>query len=627
MSVPSIKECMVKNLGVLPFVIGVTGHRDLRPEDLNSLKEAVGEILDGFQKCLPHTPVVVLSALAEGGDRLVAEAALTKSIKVIAPLPMAQHIYEKDFDTTSLEEFRSLIARIGADNKFELPLVAGSTEQEISETGKKRDLQYAQAGQYIALHSHMVLALWDGADPNLIGGTADVVKMCLSEGRMEELASGSSWLNYEDERGPVYQVLAVRSHTTFEQSSIPDLGQLLAGRNIVADKRLICPNGKESAFKAVLRSMERFNKDCFLRKSSIERERIATLKMFEATDSCELKRWTCLANVFVAADQLALQKKHVWEKIVLIFHILVGFAFCIFVAIGDFKPLFGLTPLSWTIGMWGIFIGLVVLVFGVWGVVLLSQIQNRFLDYRGLAEALRIQFNWHVAGIHDVEVADCYLRNQADKLGWIRKAIRVCCIGRVDALPHHAGDRLRNVFDNWVKEQSKYYTQATPKREVKAHNIFRWSLVLLLSAFGCAVLMLHNAIGFLSLGHISDLIKMLTHTLFGLAAVIVGYAEILAIKDESKQFERMRTIYNRADNLRERVLPADKTGSTLDLTNARKIIYELGKEALAESGDWIVMHREHPLSSPIKKEEIIILKKSIRSALPIINTSSTVQDS
>src|SRR5580700_3870326 len=86
---------------VAPLVVGVTGHRDLRPQDWEKTKKAVHSVLDELQKTYSPTPVVVLSALAEGADCLVAKVAKDLGIRLIAPLPLPDHLYEKDF--TSLE--------------------------------------------------------------------------------------------------------------------------------------------------------------------------------------------------------------------------------------------------------------------------------------------------------------------------------------------------------------------------------------------------------------------------------------------------------------------------------------------------------------------------------------------
>ena len=596
--------------GPLPFVIGVTGHRDLRPEDVDLLKKAVGEIIDQFRKKMPRTPMIVLSALADGADRLVAMVALEKKIRVIVPLPMQQNLYENDFSAESLQEFHDLLDRVGAENKFELPLVEGNTKEEILTGGRKRDLQYAQVGQYIALHSHLVMALWDGLDPQKLGGTADVVKMCLNEGRMEEMASGSSWLNYEDECRPVYQVLTPRTQTPNNGTSTPDLGQLITGRDKPANPRLIYPGGGESIFKDSWKNTDRFNRDYLCRLEPIKQGKDSSLKMFESTDPGELKRAAELADVFVAADQLALHIKRIWEKTVMVIHVLAVLSIYCLAVVSNLSLMKSPENAYWAKAMWVAFRAFSIGAFAVWASAGLWKIHNRFLDYRGLAEALRVQFYWNVAGIHDIEVADYYLRYQLNKMNWIRAAARVCCIGRVEASAHSDVGRLQRVFDNWIKDQSDYFNQATPKRDARSRRLSLWGLVWVVVAMICAALPSSDAVGALSLGHASGLIKMLATAMLGTAAVLLGYGGILAVEEESRLFKRMQTIYNRADRFRARLLPLEM-GATVNLPNARKIIHELGNEALEENGDWIVMHRAHPIGLPIWKPQIDILKRLI----------------
>src|ERR1044071_9599038 len=112
--------------GRVPLVIGVTGHRDLRPEDHAPLSKAVGEFFSQLIKDYPHTPLILLSSLAEGADRLVAEVALQMGVQLIVPLPMKQAEYEKDFSAPgSLAQFQQLIHR--AEKCLELPLIGRNT--------------------------------------------------------------------------------------------------------------------------------------------------------------------------------------------------------------------------------------------------------------------------------------------------------------------------------------------------------------------------------------------------------------------------------------------------------------------------------------------------------------------
>src|SRR5258708_20873104 len=86
----------------LPLVIGVTGHRDLRDEDVPKLEAEVAAIIAGLRLDYlegdSETPIIVLSALAEGADRLVARVALAQGARLLPPLPLPPQEYCRDFE-------------------------------------------------------------------------------------------------------------------------------------------------------------------------------------------------------------------------------------------------------------------------------------------------------------------------------------------------------------------------------------------------------------------------------------------------------------------------------------------------------------------------------------------------
>src|SRR2546423_5982605 len=93
-----------------PFVFGVSGHRDAFAEDFPELQKQIRTVLDRFRLAYPNAAFELLSPLAEGADRLAAEAALRDGIRLVVPMPMAQTEYERDFTTPeSLREFRQLL--------------------------------------------------------------------------------------------------------------------------------------------------------------------------------------------------------------------------------------------------------------------------------------------------------------------------------------------------------------------------------------------------------------------------------------------------------------------------------------------------------------------------------------
>ena len=156
-----------------PIVIGITGHRELREQDIPRLRQTVKEQLQAVVLKCPNSPVKLLTSLAEGADQLCAEIALELNIGLIVALPMEIAEYKLDFHSGALLNFEKLIAQ--AESVY----VAPKTEKEGQAT--TRDYYYRQADIYIATHSHCLIALWDGLEAKSGGcGTAETVDIALN---------------------------------------------------------------------------------------------------------------------------------------------------------------------------------------------------------------------------------------------------------------------------------------------------------------------------------------------------------------------------------------------------------------------------------------------------------------
>jgi hypothetical protein len=141
--------------------VGVSGHRRLKyPEAVASRVERA---LDAIEHELNVGGIRLLSALAEGADRMAAQAVLRReSGGLVAVIPMPVDQYLQDFESlTSRREFTSLLGRA----------------QEIvslDPSGTREDA-YLAAGIYILDHCRILLAIWDGKLGRGMGGTADIV--------------------------------------------------------------------------------------------------------------------------------------------------------------------------------------------------------------------------------------------------------------------------------------------------------------------------------------------------------------------------------------------------------------------------------------------------------------------
>ena len=158
----------------ITIAVGVTGHRMIREESIPSVYAAVKTELMNIQKLCPNSSLVMLNALAEGGDLLCADAAEELGIPLQAVLPMEPEIYEPDFSVKALERFSHHCAI--AERVF----IPEATES-VPPNGITRDFQYRQAGIYIATHCQLLLALWDGGPGTAAAcGTAETVDYALN---------------------------------------------------------------------------------------------------------------------------------------------------------------------------------------------------------------------------------------------------------------------------------------------------------------------------------------------------------------------------------------------------------------------------------------------------------------
>jgi hypothetical protein len=144
------------------IVIGVTGHRRLAPEPwlTDEIRSAVQRI---GQMAPPPLVLTVLSPLAEGADRLVAQEVLNvpgSSLEVI--LPMDKDDYVQDFTTgESRQEFEQLLSKAAGVRR-------------VSLKGSRPEV-YEMVGRYVVEQCDVLIALWDGIPLAGEGGTAATV--------------------------------------------------------------------------------------------------------------------------------------------------------------------------------------------------------------------------------------------------------------------------------------------------------------------------------------------------------------------------------------------------------------------------------------------------------------------
>lgn len=145
--------------------IGVTGHRlnRISQRELDRLTPKVRPFLAQIAAAARLAPPILLSGLAEGADRHLAELAMDAGYALHAVLPFDREIYAQDFaDAESRLQFASLLLR--AERITELPGIPGVSAQA-----------YRRAGHALLDEADVLLAVWDGQPAQGAGGTAEVV--------------------------------------------------------------------------------------------------------------------------------------------------------------------------------------------------------------------------------------------------------------------------------------------------------------------------------------------------------------------------------------------------------------------------------------------------------------------
>jgi hypothetical protein len=154
--------------------IGVTGHRHL-PEGIkwrDRIDAALG-LIEARLALAGDTPLawLVISSLAEGADRLVAEAILDRPGSLLeVPLPLSRDDYQTDFKS---DESKAAFARL----YDQASLITRSPRFE------SRDSAYEWAGLAVVGRSDIIIAVWDGLPSRGVGGTADIVRLARRYGR------------------------------------------------------------------------------------------------------------------------------------------------------------------------------------------------------------------------------------------------------------------------------------------------------------------------------------------------------------------------------------------------------------------------------------------------------------
>ncbi|MFO0912564.1 MAG: hypothetical protein U0795_06390 [Pirellulales bacterium] len=538
---------------LVPIVVAVTGHRDLRPEDSDQLQRATADCFRRLKALYPASPIRLLSGLAEGADRLVARVALNESIELAAVLPMEAAEYERDFDSkASVDEFRRLMAQAHA-----IYVVQSSEDVNLDRT-----THYARLGYFLVEHCDLLLALWDGEPSDKRGGTADVVCYRLNGGPRSSIRSGSYLIQYT---GDVYHIATPRA-------SRRELGPPTSEARILVPGNSTAKPASQWQPESTCLAIDQLNRDLRADAQHSAPQPLAEPLQGQRTEisSAETAR-------FRAIDRLAIRfQTRTWRAFAWMLTLSLLALICL-----QRRGIDG----RWSVPLTVLYVTFMIAAYGIYFWSKRMKLENRAFDYRAVAEGLRIQQAWRVAGLAE-RAADHYLGRQQGVLKWVRRALLNWDWPLPDAQQSDRVSResMERALEDWVVDQRQFFGRSLTRQRrshqlyVRAANVLVW--------LGFALSMLKSPQGWtawlISLAAIPPMV----------AATLLVYAKTRAWSEQVNQYATMRDLYQTAEDHLRALLREN------DLKGAQELLVELGQEALSENAEWLSIHRRRAIRSP-----------------------------
>ena len=573
----------------ISFRVGVTGHRDILPEDIDTARQSSHELLSSLKSAMPATRITVISGLAEGADRIFVEAALALNISVEAVMPMPLKYYKNDFDEASSAALDHIL-----DNEsvqcIELALTPGLDADDNNWPEGARNTLYANLSDDLRRRSNLLVALWDGKFKNLTGGTDDTLVRYLdavagrNDAAIELTDAGGAPLNGE----PLAYWIPTRRISSDKLASAA-VGATPPRWLAAAGEQYRQWPDRPDDFQQELTEFDQFNQQYLELSQSDSLQSYGNL-----LDGCsdtlgnEARQLKESDQSYVMADSLALYFQTRSDRMFKWFSLmtaLMGVLFLVYAKLAAVQILL---------------IAYLALFFG--GVYMhqrggKQQWFTRHLVYRCLAETMRVRFFLDIAAARDGANIHSLLEttgiNKFRGFSWIRHVLRstnpVTDLSAMETAV--AEDRIDLARRLWIEDQANYFERKTHQlhlNHLKLERIKKWVIWGLIVATVGLVFFKKFFLGIELGGHLS--LKTLIIFLMGLLPFWLGVWEVYQSKMAVK--ELMWQYRNQSDNYSStnRLLQNSKS-----VAFQKSLIARLGQTSILENFLWIInrYHREH----------------------------------
>jgi hypothetical protein len=554
--------------GRIPFTfrIGVTGHRDLADPD--ALRVRIREAIVKLLTLVPVEPgaglaLVVVSALAEGADRLVARevlatgadrlvlkqmltpsddqlvletvlADLDARLEVALPLPAGDYL--EDFKTEeSKEEFGSLLDQAQPTDIWKVP-------EEL-----KRPEAYERAGRYVVDRCDALIAIWDGEKSRGQGGTADIVAYAQKQG------VPLAWV-----------------HTT------GDLPVSYALENKRAEV-VRAAAGKLRMYNAA--GIEQSKFDQHLR--DLRKELMPDVAREIPVDPLGLSREAIADWVFpyfVRADILALRYQRMFRWLSTAIFALAALAVAVVAVQTNFWP-----ELNWLAVFEVAFLG------GLLAILMMNRrwrLHDQWISSRFLAERFRSSYFLVLAGTGDRRGRSprlAYLSDSSE--AWIERALTEVSARRPKLDPGDPPVRALREYLNryWIESQISYQERASGRQRSVEYRLTRLTEFLFIVTLVAATVHIFA-------GHIhkpwEGIIVVTSIAIPAFGAAIHGFSTQRQFRRHAERYQRMAGVLAQVQD--------DMTDAT-DIEQVREVAAATEQVMREENSDWFGAMRFHDM--------------------------------
>ena len=558
----------------------MVGHRDLRPDETGAIRTAVAGLMRRLRDDHPDVPLRLICSMAAGADLLVAEVAEELGIVITALLPYARRLCREDLET---DENKARFDRLcDSSDVVELGLPAGANPADIDSAGELRDRQLQRAGAIIARYSGLMIAIWNGESTIHRAGTARAIQFrrrgvmpsdeLVVSPRDVLLSPQDDDLNFEIRCGRVSQSGG---------SAVTILG--FTGTATQGGDRY------PRHLRTTLERLAELNRDMEQFAAEIA-EKGRRLSQPSPNPLPEPLQY--LDRLFTAADWMGGHFRRCFTTALKARYGL--WALMAFLLIAFKKDSVGRMAMISISGVLAVFACGTLLAYWAhrraW--------HRKFLDYRALAEALRVDFYWDIAGVRkefDGEFAhESFLQKQDVELQWIRNAMRAVSLQLAIRPCGEFASGFPFVYANWVGDdhptsrrgQMSYYRERLHELERGMHFSDQIDRALLFCGLGLALAFAVDV----ALGAHSFLPQHLRDAMLWALALVPVYAAIFEIYLNEKADRALIRQYRYMVSLFGFAAGELRAAETVEMKLL--ILRSLGHACLAEHAQWILAHRD-----------------------------------